>query len=459
MSFFTLGCKVNQYDTQALREQFLCRGFREVSFGEVADVYVIASCAVTAGAAAKSRQMTRRAHRLNPQAVVILVGCYTQAASTRPGRRDEERLGSLPADLLFGVGQGAGDIVDATEARLRGENVPRSHVRNLWTEGPSGRQRTRVSFLAGHSRALVKVQEGCDEFCSYCLIPFLRGPVRGRPPDEILAEAEGLLEAGYRELVLTGINLGSYGRAPGVHVSLADLVCQLVQIPGRWRLRLSSLEPMDLDERLFEVMAASPRVARHLHLPLQSGSRRVLERMRRRYTPGQYRELVEAARARMPDLAVSTDLMVGFPGEREEDHRQTLEFARSVGFARIHAFAFSARPGTGAAHLDDQVPPAVIRVRRDDVLLLACRSARAFHRDQVGRTLEVLVEERAAEIPFGRSRGGACHYGYSGNYVPTWILDGEEDCREGRICRVRVLDGAQEGCLAVPVRPGFQSSL
>ncbi len=451
VGLLALGCKVNQYDAQALREVFLRRGFEVVGFDEIADVYVVASCAVTGGAAARSRQMTRRARRMNAGAVVALVGCYAQAAATRSGKGEAERLEQLPADLLFGVGQ-TEPIVDAVTALLEEGDVQRYHVPNPWSETSSKYDSPRVSSFSGHSRALVKVQEGCDEFCAYCLIPYLRGPVRGRPPGEITEEVDRLLQGGFREVVLTGINLGAYGRCPGVDESLTGLVDRLLQIPGRWRLRLSSLEPMDLDDGLFEVMASSSRVARHLHLPLQSGSGRTLERMGRRYTPGGYRELVDGARGYMADLGVSTDLMVGFPGENDRDHRQTLEFARRVGFSRIHAFPFSARPGTRAAHLDDQVPPEVIRERRDDVLQLARRSAAEFHREQVGTVAEVLVEDRVTGHPFESDRGSLCHTGYAGNYAPMWIPAGEGEDRTGRILRVQVLDAAGEGCLAVPVR-------
>ncbi len=447
----TLGCKVNQYDAQALREEFLRRGFESVGFDEVADVYVVASCAVTGGAAARSRQMTRRARRMNEKAVVVLAGCYPQAEATRSGENGVDRLENLPADLLLGVGQ-TGDIVESVLALLQEDDVPRRQVVNPWSQNPSTYDSPRVSSYSGHSRALVKIQEGCDEFCAYCLIPYLRGPVRGRPPGEIVAEVKRLVDGGFREVVLTGIHLGAYERCPEIDETLPGLLERLLQIPGRWRLRLSSVEPMDLDDRLFQVMASSSHMARHLHLPLQSGTCRTLERMGRRYTPAQYYELVDQARGHMPDLGVSTDLMVGFPGEEEEDHRQTLDFVRKIRFSRIHAFPFSVRPGTRAARMADQVPPEVIRRRRDEVLRLARDSAATFHQEQVDQPAEVLLEDHRDEHPFDAGpQGCTSYYGYTGNYVPTWVLAPDGEFRVGQILRVQVLDAIQEGCLAVPL--------
>ena len=351
-------------------------------------------------------------------------------------------------------------MVDSVLALLQKGDVPRKQVVDPWSQRLSTYDSPRVSSYSGHSRALVKVQEGCDEFCAYCLIPYLRGPVRGRPPKEIVAEVTRLVDGGFREVVLTGIHLGAYERCPDIDESLPGLLERLLRIPGRWRLRLSSVEPMDLDDRLFEVMASSSRMARHLHLPLQSGTGRTLERMGRRYTPSQYCELVDQARGHMPDLGLSTDVMVGFPGEEEEDHSRTLDFARKIRFSRIHAFPFSVRPGTRAARMDDQVPPEIIRRRRDDVLELARDSAAAFHQEQVDRSAEVLVEDQRNDHPFvAGPRGWTHYYGYTGNYVPTWVLAPDGAFRVGQILRVQVVDAAQEGCLAVPIGSGGFNSV
>lgn len=443
-----LGCKTNQYDGRALCEEFERQGFTVVDFPEEADAYVISGCAVTREAAAKSRRAARRARRLGPDAAVAVVGCYPQSVVTAEQDEERRRLEEIPVDFLAGVG-GPQEVVTAVTDILLGRGIERSMVRNLWTGdvptyGPRG-----VSGFTDRGRAVVKIQDGCDEFCTYCVIPYARGPLRSRPRDEVTDEVRRLLGAGYREIVLTGIHLGAYSRGPGADVPFTRLVEELSAIEGDWRLRLSSLEPMDVDEDLFAVMASERRVARHLHLPLQSGSDRVLKGMGRRYSRREYRELVDLARRHMPGLGLSTDIMVGFPGETGDDHRETVAFVRGIGFSRIHVFPFSPRPGTRAARLPGGVCPDRRRRRRDELLEVARASALQFHRGQLGKTVRVLLEKRvgADQVPFDTGADSLFH-GYSGSYVPTWVA-GARPGDEGSLRDARVVDAASGGCLAL----------
>lgn len=442
-----LGCKTNQYDAQALCEEFQRQGFSVVDFSDTADAYVIASCAVTREAAAKSRRAARRARRSSPAAVVAVLGCYPQSVIAAEQEEERRLLDEIPVDLLAGVTT-LQEVVSTVTDLLRGCRSEGPAILQLCPGeevpyGPPG-----ISEFPDRARAVVKVQDGCDEFCSYCVIPYVRGPLRSRPGNEILEEVRRLLDAGYREIVLTGIHLGAYCRGAGADVPLTQLVQDLTAVDGDWRLRLSSLEPMDVHEDLFRVMASEGRVAHHLHLPVQSGSDRVLDRMGRRYSRCEYAELVNRARHHMPDLGLSTDIMVGFPGEKEEDHRETLALIRDIGFSRIHVFSFSPRPGTRAARLQGVVSPELKRRRRDELLELARACGLQFHRQQVGGTARVLLEKRvgAEQVPFATAAGTLFH-GYSGSYVPTWVVGARPD-DEGSLQDVRMVDAAEEGCLA-----------
>jgi len=452
VALHVLGCKVNQYDARVLRERFSREGFRVLDSSARADVYVVASCAVTREAAAKTRQMVRRARRENPQGAVLLVGCYPQAVLGSSTSDPEEgvRLRDLPADGIFGVGS-LDEVVNAALDMLRVRASRRDRVCDIWNS-PAGSQPFALSSFDSHTRASVKVQDGCDEFCSYCLIPHLRGPLRARPYDEVEKEVRHMLRGGHREIVLTGIHLGAYDRSPGADVSLLQLVRRLSRVGGRWRLRISSLEPMDVDPALFSVMAESQRIARHLHLPLQSGSDEVLRSMDRRYDTAQYRELVRAARRVMPDAGISTDVMVGFPTETEGQHRASLEFVREMGFSRVHVFPYSPRPGTRAASMEDGVPGEVRRRRRDEMLEAAGQLAEQFHYSLRGKSVDILVERQLRgtrdKLPFDPADDNVpVAYGYSGNYAPVWIADRSACETVGQLLAVRIVHSGRRGCL------------
>ncbi|MFO7942181.1 MAG: MiaB/RimO family radical SAM methylthiotransferase [Bacillota bacterium] len=420
VAFHTLGCKVNHSDTARLERAFIGAGFRVVDFSDLADVFIINSCTVTSTASRKSRQILRRARRQHPGAIVALIGCYPEVAQKMgPEFPEYGAAFSLPADVFAGLVE-PGEVVARVE-------------RLLHAPPPAGDGHRDIPRP---TRPVVVAQTGCDGRCTYCIIPTARGPLNSVPLGRVVEEVREHVDSGAREIVLAGIHLGAYGKDGGSHAGLGRLVQSITSIPGEWRLRLSSLEPMDLDSRLLEEIAENPKVAPHLHLPLQSGSDTVLRRMGRGYTAKQYGDLLERARSRRPNLGISTDIMVGFPGESECEHRESLEFARSAGFTRTHVFPYSPRPGTPAARLPDRVDGETVLRRRDEFLRLAEESALSFHRSQVGRTVRVLLEEESRDS-WGDPR---TFRGYAGNYLPVEV-DANPGDRPGDLVSV-ILEAA-----------------
>ncbi len=364
---------MNQYDTTVLEAAFLDRGYRKVHHHDRADVYVVNSCSVTARSEAKARQAVRRFRRLHPPAIIALVGCYVQANAQSARELDS-------ADILVGTGTPHA-VVEEVERAL-GREGP-AHVLSISPE--------QMARVGERSRAQLKIQDGCDAFCTYCIVPLARGPVRSRPFCQVVSHARSLLEAGYREIVISGVRLGSYGRDLK-DADLARLIACLDDM-GHYRLRLSSIEPEDVTTDLMDALGRSRVFCHHLHLPLQSGSDRVLARMGRRYRSEDYRLLVEQLRNALGDVAVSTDVIVGFPGETEEDFADTCQLVRDMGFSRLHVFRFSPRPQTAAAHYDPKVPPGVQKERSAHMLALGARLSEEYHHRYLGRTVEILVEE------------------------------------------------------------------
>lgn len=420
MALYTLGCKVNQYDSAGLAELFRRRGYEVVDAAEAAEVYIINSCAVTGRSEAKSRQAARRIKRAHPDAIVALVGCYPQV--------DPEGAGTVEGvDVVAGTGDRARLLDLVAAARSGGAQREVGPAATDFEELPA-------TELEGRTRALIKVEDGCDAHCAYCVVPLARGPVRSLPPERVLALAEGLLARGFRELVLTGVRLGAYGHDLGT--SLAALVVALGEL-GRFRLRLSSIEPEDLTPDLLRAYAVTAAVCPHLHLPLQSGNARVLAAMGRRYTPDAYARLLAEARAARADTAVTTDVIVGFPGESEEEFQETFAFVREQAFSRLHVFRYSPRPGTPAATWSGQVTAAV-KARRSSMLVeLGRELALAFHRRLLGRVVEVLTEEQAND---GRLQG------LTPNYVRV-KFDGPGRAHE--VVPVRVTAADPEGVTGV----------
>ena len=408
----TLGCKVNHYETEAMRELFLADGWEIVAFSESADVYVVNTCTVTQTSDTKSRQMIARAHRMNPDALIVAVGCYAQVSP-------ETVVALEGVGLVLGT-SGRKDIVPRVREALSARTTE-TYIQ------PITEQREFEPFSAvrdSRTRATLKIQDGCVNFCSYCIIPYARGPLRSRPLDEISREVALLANEGYHEIVLTGIHLASYGRdLTGQGLTLLDAIRAASEPDGIRRVRLGSPEPLFVTEPVAKALAENPKICRQFHLSLQSGSDAVLKRMNRRYTSAEFRAAVETLRAYMPDCAVTTDVIAGFCGETEAEHRETLAFCERAAFARMHVFPFSVREGTKAATMSGQLPKAVKEARAKELIALGKRLTEQFLATQIGSVVEVLVE----------SDGG----GYSGNYIRV-----QTDAPEGEIVRIR-LDGCK----------------
>ena len=410
--FVTLGCKVNQADSSAIAQLFWEADYQIVTADEPADVVVVNTCTVTNIGDSKSRQLIRRMVRKHPESLVVVMGCYAQAAP-------DEILEIEGVDLVFGT-QGRSGILDWIE-RVKKEGKPQNALGELWRteefeefESPEGYEKSKERFqppIKHRTRAFLKIQDGCDQNCTYCIIPAARGPSRSRRPENVLTEARRFVENGCQEIVLTGIHTGYYGldfgEESGQVRNLASLINQLTDINGLRRLRLSSIEPMEYTDELIGCIAASAKVCPHVQIPLQSGSDRVLAKMNRPYTVKEYKILLDKFRQKIPDLAVTTDIIAGFPGETEEDHSDTLAFVEKCGFAGINVFPYSRRTGTPAASYPAQVPKQVKERRVKDLLQAARRSQRAFVQSFLGRETEVLVERIDSA---GRGIGHTPHY-------------------------------------------------
>jgi len=379
--FVTLGCKVNQTESEAVAQLFREAKYQVVPASEEADVVVVNTCTVTNTGDGKSRRVIRRMIREHPESVVVVMGCYAQTA---PG----EVLGIEGVDLVLGT-QDRMKMLEWIE-RVKAERKPQNAVHEIW-EAEEFEELPQLSE-EHRARALLKIQEGCNQFCTYCIIPYARGPLRSRLPEKALAEARRLVEAGHPEIVLTGIHTGYYGQDLGEEWNLARLVRELVKIPGLCRLRLSSIEPMEYTPELIESIVSSEKVCPHLHMPLQSGSDRILTRMNRPYTLDEYRDLLERLRQQIPNLAVTTDIIAGFPGETDDDHASTLEFVKSCSFSGANVFPYSKRKGTPAADYPDQVSKQVKEQRVKDLLLVARASQEEFEHRFIGEPVELLIE-------------------------------------------------------------------
>lgn len=423
-AFYTLGCKVNQYETEVLKGLFEADGFTIVSSSEKADVYVVNSCTVTAMGDRKSRQLLRQMRRRNPDAVVAITGCFPQAFPEEAARLAE-------ADVVTGAANRASllkDIHQALATRRRVIDIT-PHAKGEPFEP------MRAGSFSEHTRAFVKIEDGCDRWCSYCIIPKARGPVRSKPLEELREELKALAARSYREIVLVGINLSSYGKEEG-SLRLAEAVECACSVDGVERVRLGSLEPELLTERDLARMAAQPKFCPQFHLSLQSGCNETLRRMNRHYTVEEYLALVQAIRSVFENPSITTDMMVGFPGETEEEFAASAAFAQAVGFAKVHVFAYSPRPGTRAAAMADQIAAPVKEERSRRLIALTDQLRRQFWESQLGRVEEVLWETR-------QTNGYAV--GYTRNYTP--VLVPCEESMDNRILPAELLEIREEGCL------------
>lgn len=383
-AFYTLGCKVNQTETEAVIAIFRAGGYEIVPFEDKADVYVINTCTVTNMGDRKSRQVIRRAAKSNPDGTVVVMGCYAQVS---PG--EVSKIAGV--DLVVGT-QDRSKILQLVQEKQQ-KSAPVNQVHDAW----QGVVFEELPLLETESRvrATLKIEEGCSQFCTYCIIPYARGPVRSRDPQKALAEAANLVETGYKEIVLTGIHTGAYGTDLGIDLNY--LVGRMAKLPGLERLRLSSIESVELTPQLLKTIAENPNICPHLHIPLQSGSDHVLARMNRPYLSGDFARIVKDIRGILPGVAITTDLIVGFPGEDDADHQASLQFARSMDFAGIHVFKYSPRSGTPAAGYPDQVDPAVKESRSKEFMTLSRQGWRAYAQNYIGSEREVLAEQAVGE--------------------------------------------------------------
>ena len=406
IAFYTLGCKVNQADTASMENLFLRSGHQLVSFDGEADVYIINTCVVTNTGQRKSRQTIHRAIRKNPNALIVVTGCYPQTAA-------EEVKAIAGVDMIIG-NQDRAQIVQLVEERLAHRQTDTLDAVHKLTASTAFEEMA-AGDITDKTRAFLKIQEGCNQFCTYCIIPYARGPLRSRSLESIRTETQRLISAGFKEIVLIGIHLGCYGKENSDGPTLYDAVKTVLDVPGVQRLRLGSLESVEVEPRLLTLMQEDARFCRHLHLPLQSGCDKTLQAMHRPYTTAKFKTLLADIKTKVPDIAITTDVIVGFPGETEADFETTCKFAESCGFSKMHIFPFSARKGTPAEKFAGAVTEAVKKERADILGRIDETMHKAFLQAMVGQNAEVLFEQPAGEDYFE---------GLTGNYQRVFVKSG-----------------------------------
>ena len=430
-AFFSVGCKLNHYEMESLKETFRREGYKIVDFREKADLYVINTCTVTQAADADSRKVVRRARRANPDARVVATGCYAQ-------RSPEELAETVGVDLVLGNCEKA-DLFRYVQERISGEDAKRPIF-----VSPDPR-RTKFLTAAGSyrgepTRASVQIQDGCNERCTYCIIPTVRGGSVSRPISEIVRQASELARTGYREIALTGVNSGSYGMEGDRPVDLVDLLEQLAQIEGLQRIRLNSIEPRYLSDRLIDFVACSAKVCRHFHVPLQSGDDEILRRMGRRYRAAEYAKWIEKIHDRIPDSGIGADVMVGFPGETDRHFENTCDLVARLPLTYLHVFAYSERAGTPAVRMDGPLDPETKKARSRAMIALGRRKRIAFHRKFLNKKLDILVERKRDKITGFLS-------GLSDTYLRA-LFDGPDEL-VNRMVTVRVVQSRDDGVMGV----------
>ncbi len=420
VAFHTLGCKVNHYETEAIWQLFKEAGYERTEYERVADVYVINTCTVTNTGDKKSRQVIRRAIRKNPDGVICVTGCYAQTS---------------PAEIMAIPGV---DIVVGTQDRVKmleyieqfkRERQPINGVRNIMKTRVY--EELDVPSFTDRTRASLKIQEGCNNFCTFCIIPWARGLMRSRDPKEVVAQAQQLVDAGYKEIVLTGIHTGGYGEDLKDY-NLAMLLRDLdEQVEGLKRIRISSIEASQISDEVIEVLKKSDKVVRHLHIPIQSGSDTVLKRMRRKYTMEFFAERLDRLKEALPGLAITSDVIVGFPGETEEEFMETYNFIKKYKFSELHVFPYSKRTGTPAARMEDQIDEEVKNNRVHRLIELSDQLAKEYASQFENEVLEVIPEER-----FKEETNENLYVGYTDNYLKV-VLPANEDM-VGKIVKVKI---------------------
>ena len=420
-----LGCKVNAYETEAMQQRLRESGYTIVPFAEEADVYIINTCTVTNIADRKSRQMLHRAKKRNPNAIVVAAGCYVQTAK-EICEADES------VDIIIGNNRKK-DIIQILEEfqakKKKTDTVIDINHTAEYEDMP-------VTQMENHTRAYIKIQDGCNQFCTYCVIPYARGRVRSREKESIKMEVRNLAKAGFKEIVLTGIHLSSYGIDRGETGALLSLMEQLHKIAGIERIHLGSLEPKIITREFVERISSLPKICPHFHLSLQSGSDTVLKRMNRRYTSAEYEEGCQILRKYYKNPAITTDIITGFPGETEEEFQETYAFAKRIAFFDMHIFKYSRREGTKAAWMEHQIPEQIKTERSDQLLLLAEKLSEEYRKWFIGQEMEILIEETEA------IEGEEYQVGHTSEYIKVAVKARENLC--GRIIKVYLKEIMQE---------------
>lgn len=403
----TFGCRTNQADSAYIRESFLEADFQETESAGEADVIVVNSCTVTHRSDQQVRQLSRKLRRENPAAKIVVTGCYAQREPEAIARIAgvDAVVGNTHRSQLVEIVRGFGRSPRTSHAELAAIYRDDFSTVRMIDPSPAGQ-------IGRRTRPFVKIQDGCDSHCSYCIIPSVRGPGRSVPPEAVTRQVEELTAAGFREIVLTGIHIGTYGMHIRPRCPLDQLLTRILENPDVPRLRISSLEPMQLSRRVVELAAAEPRIAPHFHICLQSGSNRLLRLMRRPYTTAAFADVVERVRHLLPEAGLGTDLIVGFPGETEDDHRKTMDFVRRMPFTYLHVFPYSSRPGTAAASMGDHIDPEAIRQRSAELRALSALKHQEFRGRFFGQKLRVLA---LSDVESGR------RVALAGNYLRALV--------------------------------------
>ena len=422
VAFYTLGCKVNQYETEAMLELFEKEGYEKAETEDYADVYVINTCTVTHMSDRKSRQYIRRMKKKNPDAIIAVVGCYSQVSP-------EEILSIDEVNLVMGTNDRK-KIVEEVKKIDASRKV--STVDDIMKV--KAFEEIEINKTNGKTRAFMKIQDGCDRYCSYCIIPYARGRVRSRDLESIVKEVENLASNGYKEVVLTGIHVASYGKdIKDSDIKLLDVIKQINDIEGIERIRLSSVEPILFTDEFVEAVSTMDKVCPHYHLSLQSGCDETLKRMKRRYTTEEYKAIVDRLRAAIPNVSITTDVIVGFPGETNEEFDKTYEFLKDIELTHMHIFKYSPRKGTPAATMENQVDPSTKHDRSEKLLQLNEENFNKFGQKMLDKEFNVLFEQKVGDNKFE---------GLTENYVKV-IVESDKDLSE-QILKVKITDVKNE---------------
>lgn len=412
-SILTLGCKVNSYESEALINKLIDKGYCLKNFNELCDVYIVNSCTVTKTSDQKSRQMLHAARRNNPNAVVVVMGCYSQLNLVEVNKL---------ADVIIGTNNKL-DVVNLIESYLE----TKQQIINITDVLNNPKyEEMKVNVLKTHTRAFIKVQDGCENYCSYCAIPYSRGKIRSRIPDNVIDEINNLVKQGTKEVILAGINTGTYGKDLG-YITLAGLITRIMEETSIYRLRLSSIELMEITDELLETLVKySSRIARHLHIPCQGGSESVLRRMNRKYTIVEYENRLKDIRKLFPDIAITTDILAGFVGETEEEFKETLDFINRCKFYEMHVFPYSRRSGTIADSLEGHLDKAVITLRAKEISNLAVELKKEYINKYINQSVFVLVEAKKKNY----------WHGHTSNYLDVYFES--NDLLENKIVKVKI---------------------